>query len=90
MCILLKGLFGLRGKGGGVEGSRVELAKIRLILGQFYYTLLPFPLLQSKRTINHGSIFLSLNYIFLIGSLFLSLNLPLFSTKYTLESFFCV
>ena len=41
-------LFGLMGKGEGVDESRVELTKNRLILGQFYFTLLPH---QSKRTI---------------------------------------
>jgi len=34
----LKGLFGLRGEGGGEKESRVELAKNRLILGQIYFT----------------------------------------------------
>ena len=29
----IKGLSGLRGEGGGVEGSRVELAENRLFLG---------------------------------------------------------
>ena len=40
--------FGLRGKGEGVDKSRVELTKNKLILGQFYFTLL---LPQSKRTV---------------------------------------
>ena len=40
MVIEFKGLFGLRGKGEGVEGSRVELAKNRPILDQIYSTLL--------------------------------------------------
>ena len=35
------GLFGLKGEGEKVKGNRVELAKNRLILGQFYFTLLP-------------------------------------------------
>ena len=43
--------FGLRGQSGGVGGSRIELAKNRLILGKFYSTLLPLPLPQSKQTI---------------------------------------
>ena len=42
----LKGPFGLRGEGGGVEGSRVELAENRLILGQLYYIPPPFPSIQ--------------------------------------------
>ena len=46
-----KGLFGLRGEGGGVEESRIKLAKNRLILGKFYFTLLSLPSPQSKRTI---------------------------------------
>ena len=29
--IPIKGLFGLRGEGGGVEGNRIELAENRLI-----------------------------------------------------------
>ena len=36
----INGLFGLRGKRGVVEGSKVELVKIRLILDQFYSSLL--------------------------------------------------
>ena len=44
------GLFGLRGKGGEVEGSRVKLVENRLILDQIYFTLLYFSSLppQSK------------------------------------------
>ena len=38
--------------GGGMRGSRVELAENRLILSQIYSTLLSLPLSQSKRTIN--------------------------------------
>ena len=34
-----------------VEGSRIELAKNRLILSHIYSTLLPLPPLQSKRAI---------------------------------------
>ena len=34
-----------------MEGNRAELAENRLILGQFFSTLLPFPLPQSKQTI---------------------------------------
>ena len=40
-------LFGLKGKGGGVEESRVELAKNKLLLGQIYSTLLPSPSIQT-------------------------------------------
>ena len=43
--------FGLRGQNRGVEGSRIKLAKNRLVLGQFYFILLPLPLPRSKRTI---------------------------------------
>ena len=42
-----KGLFGLRGEGGGVEGSKVELVENRLILDQFYFTLPHFPSIQT-------------------------------------------
>ena len=45
------GPVGLRGEGGGVEGSKVELAENRLILSQIYSTLFPLPLPQSKQTI---------------------------------------
>ena len=41
-----QGLFGLRGEGGGVEGSRVELAENRLILGQFYSIVFYSPFLS--------------------------------------------
>ena len=47
----LKGPFGLRGEGGGVEGSRVKLAENRLILGQLYYTP---PLSPSIQTDHKG------------------------------------
>jgi len=40
---LLNGLFGLSGNGGGVEESKVELTKNRLILDQFYSILLHSP-----------------------------------------------
>ena len=36
---------------GGRRGSRVELAKTNFVLNLLYFTLLPFSLLQSKRTI---------------------------------------
>ena len=49
---IYKGLFRLRGEGGGVKGSKIELAKNRLILGQFYSI---FP--QSKQTIRNRYIF---------------------------------
>ena len=45
------GPFGLRGEGGGVEGSRVKLAENRLILGQLYYTP---PLSPSIQTDHKG------------------------------------
>ena len=35
------GPFGLKGEGEKVKGNRVELAKNRLILSKFYFTLLP-------------------------------------------------
>ena len=41
-------LFELRGKEEGVDESRVELTKNKLILSQLYFTLL---LPQSKRTV---------------------------------------
>ena len=41
-----EGLFGLRGEGGRVKESRVEFAENKLILGQFYFTLLYFPSLS--------------------------------------------
>ena len=44
--------LGEGGEGGGVKGSRVELAKNKLILWWIYSTLLPLPLPQSKQTIN--------------------------------------
>jgi len=46
-------LFGLRGDGGRVEESKVELAENRLILDQFYSTLLysPFLSLNPNRTL---------------------------------------
>ena len=40
---MTKGLFELKGKGGRVEGSRVELDKNRLILDQLHFTLLYSP-----------------------------------------------
>ena len=39
----IKGPFGLKGKGGGVEGSRVELAESRLVSDHIYSTPLPSP-----------------------------------------------
>ena len=47
-----KSQFGLRGKEEGVEGSKVELTKNKLIWSHFYSTLLLLPLPQSKRTTN--------------------------------------
>ena len=44
--------FGLRGQSGGVEGSRIELAKNRLILDQFYSTLLYSPSLSLSLSLN--------------------------------------
>ena len=41
-----QGLLGLRGEGRGVEGSRVELAENRLILGQFYSIVFYSPFLS--------------------------------------------
>ena len=41
-----KCLFGLRGEGGKVKGSRVELVENKLILGKFYSTPPPFPSIQ--------------------------------------------
>ena len=38
----LTGTFGLRVEGGGMEGSRVKLAKIKFTFGQFCYILLYF------------------------------------------------
>ena len=38
--LITKGLFGLRGNRGRVEGSRVELDKNWLILDQLHFTLL--------------------------------------------------
>ena len=49
---ICKGLFRLRGEGGGVKRSKVELAENKLILKQFYFTL---P--QSKPTIKNRYIF---------------------------------
>ena len=43
---ICKGLFGLRVERGGVEGSRVELAEKKLILGQFLFILLYSPLIE--------------------------------------------
>ena len=37
------GPFGLRGEGGRMEESRVELVKNRLILSQIYSTLFTLP-----------------------------------------------
>ena len=61
-----KGPFGLREEGGGMEGSRVELAENRLILGQLYYTLLPLPPPQPKWTLHDFFSFEKPNQIFLI------------------------
>ena len=41
-----QGLFGLRGKGGRVEKSKVKLAENGLILGKIYCTVLYFPSIQ--------------------------------------------
>lgn len=43
------GLFGLRGKGGKVDRSKVKHAKNMLILDKFYFSLPPPP--QSKQTL---------------------------------------
>ena len=56
---LLNGLFGLSGNGGGVEESRVELTKNRLILDQFYSTSLSLLPSQSKQTVNSSRPILS-------------------------------
>lgn len=47
-----QGSFGLRGKGEGVEESKIDLAENRLILDQLYSISLPSP--QFKRTANDG------------------------------------
>ena len=49
---ICKGLFRLKGEGGGVKRSKVKLAENKLILRQFYFTHL-----QSKRTIKNRYIF---------------------------------
>ena len=43
----LKGLFGLREEEGEVEGSRVELARNRIISNQIYSTPPTFPSIQT-------------------------------------------
>ena len=54
----IKGPFGLKGKGGRVEGSRVELAESRLISDHIYSTPLPSPLIQTDQK----SVFNSINF----------------------------
>ena len=47
-------MFGLRIKGGRVEGRGVKFVENRLILGKFYSTLLPIILPQSNRPLVNG------------------------------------
>ena len=42
-----KGPIWIEGERGRVEGSRIELARNILILGQFHYTLPPSPSIQT-------------------------------------------